>query len=166
MGAMDFYSSKNMIMNDYERIMRENTNDSFSIGLKNDNIYVWEVVMIGPRDTPYENGIYTAEMVFPIDYPNSPPTFFFTTPMWHPNIDKNGNVCISILHDPGDDQYGYEKLCERWLPTRTPESIVISILSLLNSPNCESPANIDASKQLIEDPEGFKKRVRFYAEKH
>jgi ubiquitin-conjugating enzyme E2 G1 len=21
--------------------------------------------------------------------------------IWHPNIDKNGDVCISILHEPG-----------------------------------------------------------------
>jgi ubiquitin-protein ligase len=24
-------------------------------------------------------------------------------------VDKNGDVCISILHEPGDDKYGYEK---------------------------------------------------------
>ena len=30
-------------------------------------------------------------------------------------------VCISILHDPGDDQYGYEKASERWLPVHTVE---------------------------------------------
>ena len=24
-------------------------------------------------------------------------------------VDKDGNVCISILHEPGDDSFGYEK---------------------------------------------------------
>lgn len=39
------------------------------------------------------------------------------------------------------------------------ESIVLSIISMLSSPNDESPANIDAAKQWREDRDGFKKRV-------
>lgn len=45
----------------------------------------------------------------------------------HPNIDKNGDVCISILHEPGDDKYGYEQASERWLPVHTVETILISV---------------------------------------
>ena len=37
-------------------------------------------------------------MLFPDNYPNDPPRFIFRTKMWHPNIFKNGEVCISILH--------------------------------------------------------------------
>lgn len=37
---------------------------------------------------------------------------------------KNGELCISILHEPGVDQYGYEDAGERWLPVHTVESIV------------------------------------------
>lgn len=39
------------------------------------------------------------------------------------------------------------------------ESIVLSIISMLSSPNDESPANIDAAKQWREDRDGFKKKV-------
>ncbi len=39
------------------------------------------------------------------------------------------------------------------------ETIMISIISMLSSPNDESPANIDAAKQWREDREGFKRRV-------
>lgn len=39
------------------------------------------------------------------------------------------------------------------------ESIMISIISMLSSPNDESPANLDAAKQWREDRDGFKKRV-------
>ena len=42
-------------------------------------------------------------MTFPDDYPNNPPKMIFKTPMWHPNIYPDGNVCISILHAPGFD---------------------------------------------------------------
>lgn len=60
-------------------------------------------------------------------------------------VDKNGSVCISILHEPGDDKYGYEKASERWLPVHTVETILISVISLLADPNDESPANVDAA---------------------
>ncbi len=36
---------------------------------------------------------------------------------------------------------------------------MISIISMLSSPNDESPANIDAAKEWRENPEAFKKRV-------
>lgn len=39
------------------------------------------------------------------------------------------------------------------------ESIMISIISMLSSPNDESPANIDAAKQWRDDREGFRKKA-------
>lgn len=60
-------------------------------------------------------------------------------------VDQEGNVCISILHDPGDDRWGYEKPEERWLPVHTVETILISVISMLADPNYESPANVDAA---------------------
>lgn len=60
-------------------------------------------------------------------------------------VEKNGDVCISILHEPGDDKWGYEKASERWLPVHTVETILISVISMLADPNDESPANVDAA---------------------
>lgn len=60
-------------------------------------------------------------------------------------VDVDGNVCISILHEPGDDRYGYEKPEERWLPVHTVETILLSVISMLADPNYESPANVDAA---------------------
>ena len=58
---------------------------------------------------------------------------------------KNGDVCISILHDPGDDKYGYESASERWLPVHTVATIALSVISMLADPNDSSPANVDAA---------------------
>ena len=52
-----------------------------------------------------------------------------------PTVDKNGDVCISILHEPGEDKYGYEKASERWLPVHTVETILLSVISMLSDPN-------------------------------
>ena len=60
-------------------------------------------------------------------------------------MEKNGDVCISILHEPGEDKWGYEKPEERWLPIHTVETILLSVISMLADPNDESPANVDAA---------------------
>lgn len=60
-------------------------------------------------------------------------------------VAKNGDVCISILHEPGEDKFGYEKPEERWLPIHTVETIMISVISMLADPNSDSPANVDAA---------------------
>ncbi|BHF71790.1 ubiquitin-conjugating enzyme E2 G1 [Sparganum proliferum] len=70
----------------------------------------------------------------------------FVTDMWHPNIAPSGNVCISILHEPGEDRWGYERPEERWLPVHTVETIII-------------PANVDAAKEFRENYDEFKRKV-------
>ncbi|KAF0992205.1 hypothetical protein HZS_6294 [Henneguya salminicola] len=51
---------------------------------------------------------------------------------------SNGDVCISILHNPGEDPYGYEHRLERWSPV--------------------------ISKLYREDPEEFKKQAKKYVD--
>ena len=45
----------------------------------------------------------------------------FKSEIWHPNVYPDGRVCISILHDAGDDPMGYECASERWSPVQTVE---------------------------------------------
>lgn len=71
----------------------------------------------------------------------------------------SGEVCISILHPPEDDAYGYESASERWSPVQTPETILLSVISMLSSPNDESPANVEAARMWREDERGFRRRV-------
>ncbi|EEQ87351.1 Ubiquitin-conjugating enzyme E2 15 [Blastomyces dermatitidis] len=132
-----------------------------SCGLANDNIFEWEVMlMISDECKFYGGGFFCARLTFPPEYPHMPPTMKFETPIFHPNIYPNGEVCISILHPPEDDKYGYESAAERWSPVQTPETILLSVISMLSSPNDESPANVEAARLWREDPKEFKKRVR------
>ncbi|PWA50493.1 Ubiquitin-conjugating enzyme E2 13 [Artemisia annua] len=134
--------------------------DGFSAGLVDEsNIFEWSVTIIGPPDTLYDGGFFNARMTFPNDYPVNPPTVRFTSDVWHPNVYSDGKVCISILHPPGDDPNGYETAIERWNPVHTVESIVLSIISMLSSPNDESPANVDAAKMWRERKDEFRKTV-------
>jgi ubiquitin-conjugating enzyme E2 G2 len=72
----------------------------------------------------------------------------------------NGEVCISILHPPGADPNNYESADERWSPTQSVLSILLSVMSMLAEPNDESPANVDAAKQWRERRPEFEKSVR------
>lgn len=72
----------------------------------------------------------------------SPPTLEVLSDFWHPNVYKGGKVCISILHPPGNDPMSGELPEERWLPTQTVSTIMLSFQSLLSDPNINSPANL------------------------
>lgn len=105
-------------------------------------------------------GIFTAKLIFPPDYPLSPPKMKFTCEMFHPNIFTDGRVCISILHAPGDDPLGYELSAERWSPVQSVEKILLSVVSMLAEPNDESGANVDAAIMWRENREEFNKIAR------
>lgn len=139
--------------------------EGFRVSLPEDSdLSTWDVSIFGPPDTLYEGGYFKAKMKFPNDYPYSPPKFCFLTKMWHPNIYENGQVCISILHPPTDDPSSGELPSERWNPTQNVRTILLSIISLLNEPNINSPANVDASISFRNWKEGkdkdYETRVR------
>eukprot|EP01136_Pigoraptor_vietnamica_P036537 Opistho-1_new@103262 len=139
----------------------KNPVEGFSAGLIDDNdFYKWEVMIIGPPDTLYEGGFFKAHLIFPKEYPQRPPKMKFITEIYHPNVHSNGDVCISILHEPGEDKWGYEKASERWLPIHTVETILLSVISILSDPNDESPANLDAAKDWRERREEFRRKVQ------
>ena len=98
----------------------------FSVGLIDENdYYKWSVFIPGPEDSLYEGGFFKAILTFPEDFPQSPPEMKFVTEMFHPNIYKDGRVCISILHNPGMDQFNeQERIDEKWRPSLGVEQII------------------------------------------
>lgn len=103
-------------------------------------------------------------MSFPPDFPYSPPHFRFTPAIYHPNVYKDGRLCISILHRAGDATSG-EPDGETWMPTQTVETVLISIVSLLSDPNISSPANVDAAVAWNKYRDQFNARVQEEVEK-
>lgn len=54
-----------------------------------DDMFYWEALIEGPGDTPFEGGVFAAELKFPKDYPLSPPTMKFVGGgVWHPNGER------------------------------------------------------------------------------
>ena len=75
-----------------------------NFGLENNNIFTWRVTMVGPKNTPYEGGLFTILAIFPNDYPNHGPEFKFRNKIYHLNVDfKNldsiGHICINSINE-------------------------------------------------------------------
>ena len=105
----------------------KNPPDNCSAGLKfNDNLYEWNATIIGPKETPYENGVFKLTIYYSTDYPFISPKIKFDTKIFHPNINSSGSICLDILKD-------------NWSPALNICQILLSICSLLDDPNPDDP---------------------------
>ncbi|CUA76570.1 ubiquitin-conjugating enzyme E2 G2 [Rhizoctonia solani] len=150
------------LMTEYKQLTTNGSPDSmFTAGpVSEDNFFEWEALIHGPKDTPYEGGVFVAKLEFPSDYPLNPFKMKFDPPLLHPNVYADGNVCISILHSPGDDPNMYELASERWSPVQSVEKVLLSVISMLAEPNLESGANVDCCKLYRENKAEFERQVR------
>ncbi|PLB37974.1 putative ubiquitin conjugating enzyme (UbcC) [Aspergillus candidus] len=150
--------TERILMNEYKTLAKE---PWVNIELNEEDIFQWTIglIVLNP-DSLYYGGYFKASMKFPKNYPYSPPEFRFLRPLWHPNIYADGKLCISILHAPGDDEMSGELASERWSPAQRVESVLISILSLLDDAEVSSPANVDAGVMLRKEPDQYKAIVR------
>jgi ubiquitin-protein ligase len=144
------------LKNEYTQYLKEST-PYYSI-CPTENFFVWNVLIFGPEDTLFEGGIFEGQFRFTKDYPVKAPEFKIITPFFHPNVYTDGRVCMSILHE-GIDEFGYEILSERWNPSHSVNSVLLSLLLLLAQPNFESPANVDASVLCKNNYNDYKKLV-------
>ena len=97
-----------------------------SAGPVGDDLLNWQGIIVGPEGTPYVGGVFKLEIIFPSDYPYKAPKVTFTTPIYHCNINRAGNICLDILKD-------------KWSPVLTIGKVLLSICSLLSDPNPDDP---------------------------
>lgn len=68
------------------RLLTNNTPEGITAGpVSEDDLLYWEALIQGPEGTPFEGGVFPAELKFPKDYPLSPPSMRFLGEVWHPN---------------------------------------------------------------------------------
>lgn len=105
----------------------------FVIKMVGDNIYNWKAIIYGPEDTFYAGYKFIVDIILPLDYPNSPITVKFITPIQHLNINSTGDICLDTLKT-------------KWTPTCNVTLILISIISLLGDPNPTDPLNSELAE--------------------
>merc|ERR1712100_444133 len=158
--AMTTGGTTKLLQNQLKKVLTEPV-EGFTAELVDDSsMFEWRIFIEGPPDSPFFGGIYELRMSFPPAYPMEPLTLRFISEFWHPNVYKNGTVCISILHPPGEDAMSGELPEERWLPTQTPTTVILSVMSMLTDPNFSSPANVDASVEWRNNFSHYKERLK------
>lgn len=151
----DFFSKQNVYSLNPTSISRETTKrlihditDIYRNPLHSEGIYYQHddqnmlkgyALIIGPKDTPYENGFYLFEFFFPENYPQQPPILKFLNcdnkhlMRFNPNLYRNGKVCLSILNTWRGDG---------WTSSQTIRSVLLTLTTvlcehpLLNEPGC------------------------------
>lgn len=91
-----------------------------------EDLFQWEGIVFGPDDSPYAGGVFKLSIQFPADYPFRCPHIKFKTPIYHPNINSAGMICLDILKTA-------------WSPALTIGKVLLSIESLLTDANPNDP---------------------------
>lgn len=130
------------------------------------NLLSWTATIEGPDDTPYAGLTFKLTFAFPANYPYAAPTVLFKTPVYHPNVDFSGRICLDILKD-------------KWTAAYNVQTVLLSLQSLLGEPNkyvmrpapplpladarlsfpSASPLNGEAAELWDKDPKEFKAKV-------
>ncbi|EEB09566.1 ubiquitin conjugating enzyme Ubc14 [Schizosaccharomyces japonicus yFS275] len=132
--------------------LQQNPIQGIQITPSEDNLYEWTGIISGPKSSCYEGGKFHFRLTIPTEYPFKPPVFLFTTRIYHPNVDSDGNVCLSSLRP------------QNFKPSIRLRSVLDQLLGLLVLPNPEDPLVPSIASQYTTDPASFAKIARDYVQ--
>ncbi|KCV71397.1 ubiquitin-conjugating enzyme E2 H [Fonticula alba] len=127
----------------------------YEVTLANDNLRDMTVKFHGPKDTPFAGGVWMVHVHLPDTYPYKSPSIGFRNRIFHPNIDeRSGSVCLDVINQAWSPMFDMVNIFDVFLP------------QLLTYPNPSDPLNGEAASLLMNDPEGFEKRVKEHVQRH
>lgn len=121
----------------------------------------------GPPGTPYEGGKYEINIDIPSEYPFRPPIMKFATKVWHPNVSSqtvsSKESILGFILIKGKGAICLDTLSTGWSPVLTIKSALISLQSLLSSPEPKDPQDAEVAQMLIKNPKEFERVAREWA---
>ena len=106
-----------------------------------------------PAGTPYESGSFQVRLTLGKEFPSVPPKAYFGTKIFHPNVSREGEICVNTLK-------------KDWKPDLGLKHVLLTIKCLLIVPNPESALNEEAGKLLLEKYDDYCRRARMMTEIH
>lgn len=116
-----------------------------------------EANVLGPAGSPYEKGLFKIEITVPNKYPFEPPTFKFTTKVYHPNIDVEGRICLDLLKVPPAGS---------WKPTVSLANVLVAIQMLLANPNPDDPLMAEIGCEFKTNRAEFERKAKEWTVKY
>ncbi|XP_073504910.1 ubiquitin-conjugating enzyme E2 T [Phyllobates terribilis] len=113
--------------------------------------------VVGGSGSPYEGGVFSLEIAVPERYPFEPPRVQFLTPIYHPNIDTAGRICLDILKPPPNGA---------WRPALNLSSVLTSVQLLMSEPNPEDPLMADIAQEYKYHRAAYTATARSWTERH
>lgn len=111
----------------------------------------------GPQNTVYAGGVFRLDVRIPERYPMEPPKVRFVTPVYHPNIDSGGRICLDILNMPPKGG---------WTPRLEVPTVLASIRVLLAEPNPDDGLMADITDQYKNHRAAFDATARRMTAQH
>ncbi|KAI7904004.1 uncharacterized protein BX663DRAFT_432912 [Cokeromyces recurvatus] len=133
------------ILNEIKDVSEDNTAPLAVHVLDESNIYHLIGSITGPRDTPYEGGLFLLDIQLSANHPFSPPKVKFITKVYHPNVSSQTDV-----------------LNANWSPVMTLRTMLMSIQALLDSPDASSPQDYQVAKVYTNDNAGFIEEAKLW----
>lgn len=129
--------------------------DSCTISLPDEaNIMKWVVKMKGPKESLYENGVFTLVLEFPSRYPHKAPDVQNSTPILHPNTDSTGKEWCRDLW------------AANWGPTLDSAYVLRAIRSVMIEPNLDTPVNAEFCEIWNKDKKKASEMIDAHIAKH
>ena len=113
--------------------------------------------LLGAEGTPYEGGVFSLEIQIPDRYPFLPPRVQFTTPIYHPNIDTAGRICLDVLKSQPQGS---------WKPAHNLSTVLTSIQLLLSEPNPDDGLMADISHEYKHNQPQFVEKAKEWVRRH
>lgn len=126
---------------------------TFSAGPIHDDLYKWQATIMGPKQSPYDGGMFCLNINLPPDYPFKPPKVTFKTRIYHPNVNRNGSICLDIL-------------MTKWNPSCTISKVILSIRSLLADPDLDNPLVPEIAEVYKKKPALYEKTAKEWTRKY
>ncbi|GFY66160.1 NEDD8-conjugating enzyme UBE2F [Trichonephila inaurata madagascariensis] len=113
-------------------------------------------ITITPDEGYWRGGKFKFLIEVPEEYNMVPPKVRCLTRLWHPNINEDGAVCLSVLRLNCPEGFG-------WAPTRMLRDVVWGLNFLFSDLlNFEDALNHEAAEHYLKDKKSFVSKVRKY----